>query len=251
MTKAAIKTVKPSGEMILKQKDGYDIFLKNDGYDYEKIWRDFERGDLPAHDFSLLNKEHRVALVKYEGRSFVVKHDWEVPRHFENKLWRVLRGPFYSNQMKQIRRAIERGCKVVPDIYLTAEKRGGFIRKESFVVMEYIAGTNLGSIGDENFPLHHKAMLTALGELHRYGMALGDCNPSNFIITDAGMKLIDLSWVGFACTGKAKDALTVKKWYGMDLPLQGPLERMAFAYIVLKGRIQKFMRGFKQRLKRK
>lgn len=225
---------------------GYAVYVKNDGYDYLALFDKYLAGTLELERFGLRNREHEVSSFEVDGRKFVLKKDRERPKHFENKLWSLLYGPFYSKQMKAVNRAVRCGCTALPDIFLVAEKQGGLLCAESIMLMEFVSGGNITRHG----PLvsNREKMLGALADIHKYGLALGDCNLGNFLISDEGeCKLIDLSWRGSPRFGKASDIVTMKRDHGWDMPVSGLLDKLAVIYMYYK----KKLRGIRNDAKRK
>lgn len=219
--KHALKTLRMGGYKVLVKNDGHSLYLE--------VLRLLLENRLSTQAFSMHNLKHKVLRTEYQGHTFIIKIDQEKPKYFENRLWRFLSGPFYSRQMKAVNKAIQKGCRVVPDIYLVAEKRGGLICGESIIIMEYIEPVTVLSAEE-----HKKQLIPAITELHRYGLVLGDCHQGNFIFGKSGYKIIDLSWTGFTFTGKAQDIVSIKRQYGVDVPSKNPLVKAATLYIKIK-----------------
>lgn len=237
----------PSNGVTVSRYADYTVYTKDDGYNYLNILINLEAIKKSADIFSIWNPKHQVFKFDYEGRAYVAKIDPEKPKYFENKLWQILTGPFYSTQMKAVNRAINNGCTVVPDIYLVAEKKDMFLCSENIIIMEYAPGKSLCHFPDAN--TFRTVILDALQELHSYGLVMGDVNCGNFIINDNRCKILDLSWHGMALLGQAKDRTLMQRVYGWKIPSRTLPEKLAEAYIRLKRGIQTSLSQFKQKIK--
>lgn len=219
------------------QHHGYTIHMKEDGYDYLNVFTQLDDIKASAVKFATWNARHEVFKFDFQGRTFVAKIDPEHPKYFENKVWELITGPFYSTQMKAVNKAIRKGCTVVPDIFLVAEKKRKGVRCESIIVMEYVPGRSLCAY-EENLNDYEGIVLQAMMELHSHGLALGDANCGNYIINEGTCKILDLSWHGASLLGQAKDRLILERVYGWHLPATTFLQKMAGVYIRLKRTIQ-------------
>lgn len=226
-----------TGEVRTFRHQDYIIHMKDDGFDYLTLFTGLEAIKATATPFSIWNKCHQVFKFDYEGRSFVVKIDYEKPKYLENKFWELLTGSFYSVQMKAVNKAIRKGCSVVPDIFLVAEKKEWGIRYESTILMEFAPGHPLCHY-DDRVDDYKDLILNAMMELHQHGLALGDGNCGNFILHGDSCKILDLSWHGSTLLGQAKDRQIFERVYGWHLPEITLWQKMAGVYIRLKRSIQ-------------
>lgn len=229
--------ISKTGEVRRFRHQDYTIHMKDDGFDYLALFADLEAIKATATVFSIWNKFHQVFRFDYGGRSFVAKIDHEKPKYLENKFWELLTGPFYSVQMKAVNRAIRNGCKVVPDIFLVAEKKAWGIRYESTIIMEFAPGHPL-CYYEDRVEDYKDLILNAMMELHQHGLALGDGNCGNFILHEGTCKILDLSWHGSTLLGQAKDRQIFERVYGWHLPEVTLSQKLAGTYIRLKRSIQ-------------
>lgn len=227
----------PSNAIRVLSYEGYTIHLKDDGFDYLSLFAQLDTIKESAQMFDIWNKRHQVFKFEYEGRTFVAKIDPDSPKYLENKLWEILTGSFYSTQMKAVNKAIKAGCTVVPDIYLVAEKKEKLVRRESIIIMEYVPGSSLCVYQEDTEP-YREMILSAMSELHKHGLALGDANCGNFIINDGTCKILDLSWHGMARIGQAKDRVILERVYGWEMPGLTLSDKLAEGYIRAKRAIQ-------------
>lgn len=228
----------PSGGIVTAARDGYKLFIKDDGFDYTGLWEDFRAGRI-ADSVCLRDYGKReVHRVGYAGRRFIVKIDREISRHLEVKVWRALQGPFYSRQMRAVHRAVRDGCRATPEIYFVAEKEGGWLCRESYSIQEFLEGRVLAEA--EDYKPFYPGIVAAFEDLHRHNLALSDLNDHNIMLTPEGVKIIDLSWKGIPWSGKGKDVVILKQLYGIDLPARDFSRRAAARYIRIKHRIRDF-----------
>ncbi|MFE3758770.1 tetratricopeptide repeat protein [Nocardia tengchongensis] len=75
---------------------------------------------------------------------------------------------------------------------------------DGYIVMEYLGGQSLKTLLDQSFPLripvaeaiaYVMEILPALDYLHSFGLAYNDLKPANVMVTEEGVKLIDLGAV--------------------------------------------------------
>lgn len=230
-----------SGGITTARKDGYKLFIKDDGFDYTRLWEDFRAGRI-EDVFTIRDYGKReVHRVGYAGRKFIIKIDREISRHLEVKAWRAIQGPFYSRQMKAVNRAIQGGCRVTPDIYFVAEKEGGLLCRESYIILEFLEGRVLAS--EPDYTPFYPGIIEAIEELHKYDLVLSDANDWNIMLTPEGVRIIDLSWKGITWSGKGKDVVILKQLYGIELPVRDFSRRAAARYIIIKHRIRDFIHG--------
>lgn len=219
----------------------FDVYAKDDGTDYLGLFRDHLDGAPPVRTFVCPNHTNRASLVELGGRKFVLKKDGVPLTGLERKVWRALKGPFYSTLMPRINRAVSGGCGVAVDIFLVAEKMRGRYAEESYILMEYAEGVSFADIPD--FGPYRGLICDAFIELHRYGLSLGDPNPANLVLTGSGgIKMFDFSVRGFQITGRAKDRIKCRKVYGVEIPSGGWIERAADAVMLLQLRKTAYFR---------
>ena len=240
----------PAGSGIVKrQTKDYNFSIKDDGTDYFQIWSDFREGRIPDRDCTQLRAIATVDvyLFKAHGQQFIFKTDRGYPHHIDSKLWRILTGPFYSNQMRSINKAVNSGSTVTADFYLVAEKRTGLISRESHILMEYLQGHPLRE--EKDTAAFHDALVELFQELHRNKMAMCDVHTDNIFVTEQGLRTIDLSWRGVFWTGKGKDILALKERMGIIYPDQTISDRLSVLYVRLMFWIRYTLRGFRKYVK--
>lgn len=202
----------------------YEVYAKRDGVDYFKAFENYLDGESIIREIPCANPKNWVSIIDVEGRKLALKKDGMPIRGLERKLWRRLFGPFHSGLMPKVNQAVLAGCDVIVDIYLVAEKMRGGLVMETFILMDYVEGRNLYQLGD--IAPYRQILTEAFKKLHDHGLSLGDPNPSNIMLTDSGqIKMFDFSVRGTQWTGRAKDRIKCRKFYGIDIPRRSFLDK--------------------------
>lgn len=210
--------------------DGYTIHQKVDGYDYLDLYRRLRLGELPHKVLLHDDPGHFVHRVDVDGRSFVFKRVKGQDANIETTVWQLIVGPFYSNLMRRVNRAVAAGCRVVPDMYLVAEKMRGRLCVDKYLLMEYLKGHSMERIKD--MARHRDALAASFAELHRHDLSLGNVKQGNLVLSPGGgVKFIDLSTRCTQLTGRAKDALRLEDKFGVVLPPYSLADRLARVYV--------------------
>ncbi|MDR0547868.1 MAG: hypothetical protein LBI10_00415 [Deltaproteobacteria bacterium] len=240
-----------SQRILLAKVDQWRIQWINDGFDYQSLLNSFLAGEVTGQRLATETPFRVVHKVEFAGRLFVVKHDEEIDRRLEKRLWFYLAGTMYSRLIRLTDRAIEKGCPILQKVYLVKERMSGRFCQEAYVVAEYVPGQSFmketyeeGSQAvflrpGDNLPLIAKA----LGTLHSYGLASNDVKISNFILTPSGqIKIIDLSTNTPIILAKINDILETRKLYDIEVPSNSAL-------VGLLARLMSLHRRFKHRLR--
>lgn len=224
--------MRSSGGIKHLNSGGYEVYFKEDGVDYLALFKLLRAGGLAGVSVIKETDVRDVYLLEYAGRKYIFKRDRYVPKKLEARLRHLVRGSFYVRQIKSIGRAARRGCRVTPEFLLVALQAGRFYPRESFVLQEYVEGVMLESAGS---PEQYKnEIIRAFTELHAYGLALGDVNTSNLMVSPDGIKIIDLTWSSFAWAGKGQDVVRLKHRLGITFPVTTPSLWLAVKYTSLK-----------------
>ncbi|MDR0362675.1 MAG: hypothetical protein LBJ46_08360 [Planctomycetota bacterium] len=230
-----------AGKPIIRHetRDGFNVYVKDDGRDYWDILRRFMDGRLEAERYPYTIADHRVYFIADGGRKYVLKHDWEKDPRLEIRLWRWLCGPFYSRLMRRVDRAAAEGCDVIQEIYLVAEKIGERAYPETYALIEFCPGGCLAA--QDSIAKYHPAIIETVQKLHRHRLAFLDVHARNIIVQDdGGLKIIDVSNRGTFLLGRAKDVVRLRQRYGIDLPSRGAVEKLMVRIV----RAQEWLRDF-------
>jgi hypothetical protein len=89
-------------------------------------------------------------------------------------------------------------------------------------------------------------MRQSMLDLHRHDLVLSDIGPSNWVVTDDGVKAVDLSWGGSVWAGKAQDTVRMKNLYQVNLPVYGIKAKAGIVYILAKHRLRDSLHNFRK-----
>ncbi len=209
----------------VRHADGMAITCKDDGYDYIGLYERLRRGDMPVKILLHDDAEHYVYLVSHEGRDYIFKRFGELDGKFDTKLWRFFAGPFYSTLLRQVNRAVAKGCDVVGDVYLVAERMRYRLSYDNYILQEFVPGKPLD---DCDLTPYTESIAKAFTQLHACGLSLGNVKDGNLVLApDQTIKIIDLSSRGSQPIGRAKDVIKVKRLWNIDLSTNGVIDHCA------------------------
>lgn len=241
--KYGVSVSKPS-HITTQTYGDYTLYIKNDGYDYTKLWRGFVNGNRDGVRTIRLEDVREVYYIEDSGRKFILKIDRYVPQRFEKKIRYIFFSPYFSRQMRQINYAIQQGCDLVPEYYFVAEKKQGLVITESYILQEYIEGEHFSSM--EIARDNAGNIIAAVKKLHSFGLVHCDLNLDNIFVTPSGIRFIDFSSTGSRLGGLGKDILRLRDHFGITMPLTSLLEKVAYWYTTVKFFGQKIIRGRKR-----
>ena len=230
--------------MITTIIDGFTVKSVDDGRDYLDIWLRFRRGEIPCEYERVVNTRS-AHILNVDGARMVLKTSSRVEKHWENKLSRLIHGPAFSRIMEQSNRAIEEGCACLQKVYMVAERMERRLARESVMLVEYKEGVPLSSRPD--WATGYAAQITkTVKELHARKIALIDPNAGNFILDAEGnLSVIDLSFRDSFRMGRAKDALYLKRRYGIELETPALMDRFMIALVAG----NRWLRAFSRKLR--
>ncbi len=227
---------------------GFNLFIKNDGTDYAAIWRGLMDGVLDNISKIRQTPNREVYHAMIGGREFLIKVDRKKPVNLDMKLWRMIRGPEYSRRMMAVSSAVSNGCTATQEIFFVAEKTRGLFKPETYVILDYLPGCPIADCEEPSEYFEEAARM--LSELHKYDLTLGDVNTDNFLRTDGGVKVVDLSYDGLAWSGKGKDIVRAKERFGVDVPVNSIAEKVAVRYTMLKNAFRERLSAIEASIRR-
>lgn len=235
-----------TGRLISADIDGFKVQWKNDGSDYPALWQAFRRGELPSTPLSKGRPFREAHLVETGGRKYLFKRDWHVEKRLEKRLWfRLLGATRYSRIIQLTNRAVNRGCQVVQDVYLVAEKMVGRTCHEAWFIADFMPGQILPPQDEDSW---RGELVEAVLRIHRGGMACNDIQSYNFIRTDDGViKGIDLDISSPLVICQVNDLLELRRRFGVAPPLENWPVRLLY-YPLL---VRNYLRFFSRKLRGK
>ncbi|MCL2894457.1 lipopolysaccharide core heptose(II) kinase RfaY [Brenneria tiliae] len=224
-------------EIIIKREiNGFHVYEKSRCGSYVQILADFCAGKI---DYKFLNsgsEERKVYLIEVKGIKYVLKWERELDPRLEKRLSRFIFGPYYSKLMYRVAVAREQGCTKTADIYAVAEKVRHREAVETYILAEYVEGRPLAELGD--FSPYKNEIKACVEDLHDHRLASNDIHPGNIILTDHGLRIIDLSDAGSLSICQVNDAFALKKFYDIDLRINNVI----YYLIGLRNRFRDFSR---------
>ena len=249
-----LENVKSGQSAVLKLRQAeWRIQWLNDGYDYPALLDKFRRGELKGRSLSTGSNFREVYCLEYDGRKFVVKRDWEIDRRPEKAIWDLIGGTPYHRLIKFTTRAALKGSTIAQGVYLVAEKMSRGRCREAWLVAEYVEGESLIQEFKDGRPAkvvdnlgeYISAMNETLEKLHDGGLASNDVHPGQFIVTDQGLRVIDLSLDGPMIVCQVNDALTMMHFFNFRPPLRNPWRRAFYELFALRRRFKNFYRSLR------
>jgi len=244
------------GGIISTEKNGWRLQWKDDGTDYPALLEEFISGRLTGRSLSTGSSFREVWRVEAGGRVFVIKRDWEIDRRLEKRLWEKLGGTPYQRLIRLTNRAVGRGCPVVQDVYLVAENISGGRWSEAWLIAEFVEGDSLILEFQDGAPARFLdiaqwigPMSETIAELHDYGLASNDLHPGQFVISQTGLKVIDLSLDSPILVCQVNDALTFRHFFKVVPPMRSWRRRALFRLMSLGRRFKNFKRKILKRKK--
>ncbi len=223
--------------------DGYRVQWKNDGVDYPGIWAAFRKGQLSGKALARGRPFREADRVEVDGRQYLIKRDWHVEKRLEKRLSSFLMGATrYSRIIQLINQAVRRGCDVVQDVYLVAEKMDGRVCREAWLIADFMPGYSLPL---EEMEACKEELCETIKKIHHFGLACNDIQPYNFVRceTDGLIKGIDMDMSSPLVVCQANDVWAMKWRFNMDLSLPGGLgTRLVWALIGLRDIIREYSR---------
>lgn len=225
--------------------DGYRVTRLEDGRDYWGLVRDFLSGRNVGERLATSGVHKRsVHLVEYGGRKYVVKVD-----NWPGNVWmwhwaQAVAGSYDERNMRKINRAVDEGCSVIPRMCLVAlTLRWRFIR-QAILVIEYVEGERVPEPSDSGAEIQDQ-IRDAILELHRHKLTQTDISPDNFLRTDAGIRIIDLTFRNFFFIDRLKTNFRLEQRFQVVMPKKGIIDRIGFAVLGFKFNWNKFWRRFR------
>ncbi|WP_369309283.1 lipopolysaccharide core heptose(II) kinase RfaY [Providencia rettgeri] len=201
-------------KIIKKQRDDFTTYQRAGEIDFWQVVNDYIDGKIVGKDLGSGNAERSVARIQLDGRSYIIKCEKERDKRIEKRVMRMLSGPFYSRLFMRLISAQNQGCNVTNDIYFVAEKMQCRESVETWIIAEYVEGTVLSQFDD--LTPYYPAIKSVIKQLHHYDLSSNDIHAGNFVLTDDGLKVIDLSDYGNLTICKANDLIALKRFYGIE-----------------------------------
>lgn len=193
---------------------GYHLHFKDGSNDYRSVFKNILSLNARLIGTYKCTRHTRVSLVEVKKIKYVIKVYCPQRKRLERFLKALFRGSYNENLIKQIDESYNDGCMIPNNFFLLAEKKFFRFPYISIMLLEFIPGRNASTLTPPPLNLKHE-IVSAVTTLHSEGIISGDPHRGNFIITEQGIRAIDLS--GKPCNSRniAKDCTLMKKIYGI------------------------------------
>ncbi|MCS2167183.1 lipopolysaccharide core heptose(II) kinase RfaY [Scandinavium manionii] len=215
--------------MITKLKyRGFHVCCKNNDSRYLDILDDILSCNVKKLHVEKVFKCQRhthVSLLNTPYGQFVLKVYSPQKKRLEKFAKSLFRPNDNENLIKKIDLAQTQGHTFPNDFYLLAERRTLKFARLSIMLFEYIPGPEL-----RHLPAIPQAVIhdvkTAMQQMHEMKIISGDAHEGNFILSDNGVRIIDLS--GKRCNAKRKIEDSITANIRMGIPFEAKNLREKF-----------------------
>ena len=252
-----------AGRAILRShRDGYNVFVKNDGEDYwrivlacirENIDQDALMRNYPAKPdipvsrdglemvlkpFVYSNPKRMVFRLDIGDRRFVLKRARMGATGLKRFFPLAMGLSYFTRIMRFVDRAVRAGCTVAQDYFLVAERPLSAFRQEAWILLEYIDGDSLGynAAPDEL----RRELTEVVLRLVRNGLTMDDLTLHNFLVV-AGREIraIDISCRLFTRLQAVKMIMKMNLRYGLGIPIRGVRNTIIRTILAARYRLKK------------
>lgn len=210
-------------DFIEKEYKGYKLFFYDS--EIENILKKIADNDIEIKEEFKNTLRNYVVKINYDGKDYVMKSPRNEFRIPQRKFFTLFKSGEAVETLKNINILKEKGLNIFAmPLGAIVNRKYGMI-EESRIIFE---------MADGEAVLKNKHMaVEATKEMHKYGVYHGDCNPSNFIITKEGVKVIDTQ-AKKMCFGNYRahyDMVTMKNDSYKEMIY--PYRKNIFYYLVL------------------
>jgi len=193
----------------------FKIRWVDDGNDYPGLLEDFLAGRIESKCLAHW-PDRETYLVTAWDRKLLIKRCCPPPEKLKRHHWDLVSGYIFTRIMRETWAAKARGCDIIPEVYLAAEKEAGFnLCLDSYQIAEYLEGETLSGYQQKDFKSVPSDWMLDLRDavlkLHKFGLASGSIHPWNLVRTPDGVKVIDLSIKGPTLISQGHDILDLKR----------------------------------------
>ncbi len=226
-----------------KKIKGLTVFIKDGDSFYEQVLNDFLSYRLKVIKIFRSIPDTKVSLIDTTRGPMVLKVFVPQEKKAERFFKSCVKKDYYENLIKQTDRVRNEGVTSVNDYYLLAENKILNYARVYIMLIEYIEGKELNEY--KVIPEEIKdGIREEINILHQHDMVSGDPHHGNFIISDKGVRLIDLS--GKKCTSvrKAKDRIDLERHFGIE----NKLKDLGYYRLIYKKKVRFLFKRIKYRI---
>lgn len=191
------------------------------------VWDAFRRGAAPREPLKEFARKASAggvyAIPGPEGR-LVMKH-WRQLFRPQEAFFRMTRPNYLFRLIRAVDAAREAGDAFTADVHLAAERwRGPREGWECFCLMDFVEGPTLHDAPPS--PAQIDAARALMEAAHRHGLAT-DAYSRNYIVSPAGLRLIDLNGRPRGWLRTGRDYAQFERAFGAPPPARGLNYRLA------------------------
>ncbi|KMK17540.1 lipopolysaccharide biosynthesis protein [Pluralibacter gergoviae] len=219
---------------------GFAFYYKDNDVKYKDIF-----DDILAYNFKTIKvlrniDDTKVSLIDTRYGRYVFKVFAPKSKRNERFFKSFVKGDYYKNLIVETDRVRNAGLLFPNDFYFLAERKIFNYASVFIMLIEYIEGVELNDMEVIPDSVKNEIKLS-MEKLHALNMLSGDPHRGNFIISQDGVRIIDLSGKSSTADRKARDRMAMERHLGI------PNENKDFGYysVVYKTKLRKFIKKLK------
>lgn len=219
---------------------GFSFYFKDNEEKYKKIF-----DEILSYNFKTIKvlrniDDTKVSLIDTQYGRYVFKVFAPKTKRNERFFKSFVKGDYYKNLILETDRVRNAGLTFPNDFYFLAERKIFNYASVFIMLIEYVEGIELNDM--PSIPEHVKIEIKeSMDKLHQLNMLSGDPHRGNFIVSNSGVRIIDLS--GKSCTAdrKARDRIAMERHLG----IRNEIRDFGYYSVIYKAKLRKFIKKIK------
>lgn len=219
---------------------GFSFYYKDNDEKYKEIF-----DDILSYNFKTVKvlrniDDTKVSLIDTRYGRFVFKVFAPKTKRNERFFKSFVKGDYYKNLIVETDRVRNAGLLFPNDFYFLAERKIFNYASVFIMLIEYVQGVELNDM--KSIPADILTEIkSSMKKLHALNMLSGDPHRGNFIVSDNGVRIIDLSGKSSTSDRKARDRIAMERHLGI------PNDEKDFGYysVIYKTKLRKFIKKLK------
>ncbi|QKJ89054.1 heptose II phosphotransferase [Paramixta manurensis] len=219
---------------------GLFVYLKDNDSKYKSILDDVLKYKVKTLKVLRNIDDTKVSLIETSYGKFVYKVFAPKSKKVERFLKSFVKGDYYKNLIFETDRVRSTGLLFPNDFYFLAERKIFNYASVFIMLIEYVEGVELSDLEiiEDNIKSEIKL---SMQKLHQVGMLSGDPHKGNFIISNSGVRIIDLSGKSCNSERRAKDRMAMERHLG----IKNEIKDLGYYKVIYKLRFRNFMKKIK------
>lgn len=205
------------------------LCFKESRVPYNEILEDFVHLRLPICKVFRNKDNTKVMLVQHQEQLYILKVFKPNGKKIERVLKSFFRKDYFLSLIQLNDELWSKGMRFQNDVYLLAQRKQGPYTDLYIMLNEYIPGTVLNEF-DVIPEIIKQDLVHNMALLHQHKLISGDAHKGNFILSEHGLRIIDLSGKKFTRRRVAEDRLALESRFNIK-----EIER-DFSYYLLKAK---------------